>query len=107
MIVRVAVQKHAVFAFAGDVFKTDIFNFSRFRVVITVECGQHNRLCRAPPIRAKTTRFNDNVGIRNIFHIAAVADLNGQPAVTSRNDAVGNEHIAKIAHALCTDFDCR
>lgn len=106
-ILRIAVDQHAVFALAGNIIKPHVFDLAGVRVLIAVKGGQYDRLGRAPPIRAEAACFDHNVGILHVFHIAAVADLNGQPAVGATNDAVVHKNIAEIAHALRADLDRR
>ena len=104
MIFFVAVNQHAVFAFAGDVLKADVFDFTRFCVFVAVKSCQYNRLCRAPPVGTETAGLNYDVRVTDIFHIAAVADLNGKSAVTAGDNAVCYQYISEIADAFRADF---
>lgn len=57
-------------------------------VFVAVKRGYDYRLGSPPPIGAKAARTYYNVGIFDIFDIAAVAYLNLKTAVAARNDTV-------------------
>ena len=99
------VNEHAVFALAGNIAEADVFYRAAFGLGVSVKAGEYNRLRCAPPVRAEPSGFYDAVRIGNIFHIAAVANLNGKPPVAAGDDAAAHQNIAEIPDALCANLN--
>ena len=89
-------NQNAVFTFAGNILKTDIFDFARFCVVVAVKGGQYNRLCRAQPSGDKSDRHQYVAEITDALCTDFYGGRGGNQR-TARNEDVFARAVFRIA----------